>query len=124
MSRAPLRLLVVDDSPLIRAMVRDMLDPAVAEVAAEAGSGEEGLEAFRKTRPDLVLLDLSMPEMDGMAFLEALRDEHPEARVVLMTANTQQATARRARDLKAAALLYKPFEPEQLRAVLRRAAAR
>lgn len=119
--RRRVRLLIVDDSPVLRQMAREMLEPGLFETVAEAGSGREALAAVRRDRPDLVLLDLSIPDMDGLAFLEALGESGSQAKVLVMTANTQKATAERALGLKAVGVLYKPFELERFREALRRA---
>ena len=85
-SASPIRILTVDDHPLIRAGLAAFLktEPGI-EVIAEAANGEEGIERYRDLRPDIVLMDLSMPVMDGLAATRAILDEFPDARVIVLT---------------------------------------
>jgi CheY-like chemotaxis protein len=112
------RLLIVDDE-------RDLVDPVARRLRASydvtlAYDGEEGLAAARRERPDLVLLDLAMPVMDGWELCRRLRRE-PEtrgARVVIMTAWLTDDLDRRAREAGAEAVLLKPFDEQALEAAL------
>lgn len=81
-----IRILTADDHHLIRAGVVSFLatEPGL-EVVAEAVNGEEALEKYREVRPDLVLMDLSMPVMDGLSATRAILDEFPDARIVVLT---------------------------------------
>jgi DNA-binding NarL/FixJ family response regulator len=83
---APIRILTADDHQLIRAGVVSFLatEPEL-QVVAEAANGEEALERYREVQPDLVLMDLSMPVMDGLAATRAILDEFPDARIVVLT---------------------------------------
>lgn len=82
-----IRVLVVDDHPVVRDGLVAMLGTqADLQVVASAGSGEELLERVPQTRPDIILLDLEMPEMDGVAALRRLREEHPHVRTIIFTA--------------------------------------
>jgi DNA-binding NarL/FixJ family response regulator len=80
------RIVLVDDHELARDGLRDMLaDVPNLEVVGEAADGREALELCRRVRPDLVLMDLRMPRMDGLAATRAIKDELPEAIVLVMT---------------------------------------
>ena len=82
-----IRILVADDHPVVRdGLVAILSTQQDLQVVAEAGSGEEVLTRVDQTRPDVILLDLEMPEMDGVATLRRLREEDPEARVIIFTA--------------------------------------
>lgn len=82
-----IRILVADDHPIVRdGLVAILSTQSDLQVVAEAGSGPETLERAAQTRPDVVLLDLEMPEMDGVAVLRRLREEQPDARVIIFTA--------------------------------------
>lgn len=84
--RAATRLLVVDDHPLVRAGLRGMLTGERGlEVVGEAASGAEALELVRRLRPDLVLMDVRMPEMDGLATTRAIKREFPMTGVLIVT---------------------------------------
>ncbi|MDB4915712.1 MAG: response regulator receiver, partial [Gemmatimonadetes bacterium] len=83
---ALIRILTADDHHLIRAGVASFLatEPEL-KVVAEAANGEEALERYREARPDLVLMDLSMPVMDGLSATRAILEEFPDARIIVLT---------------------------------------
>jgi DNA-binding NarL/FixJ family response regulator len=82
-----IRILVADDHPVVRDGLAAILSTqADLQVVAEAGSGQETLARADQTQPDVVLLDLEMPEMDGVEVLRRLRDQHPETKVIIFTA--------------------------------------
>ena len=119
---ADLRVLVVDDEPLVREGLRVLLErePGV-RMLGEARNGEEALERIRELRPDLVLLDVRMPGMDGLAVLAALEPEERPA-IVFVTAHGEYAI--QAFDMHAVDYLLKPFDAERFATALRRARAR
>jgi two-component system LytT family response regulator len=119
---AELRVLVVDDEPLVREGIRVLLErEAGVRLLGEARNGEEALERIRELRPDLVLLDIQMPGMDGLAVLAALEPEERPA-FVFVTAHSEYAI--RAFDLHAVDYLLKPFDAARFATALRRARAR
>ena len=101
----PIRILTVDDHPLLRegiaALVASQSD---MKVVGEASNGREALEQFRKHRPDVTLMDLQMPEMKGIDAISAIRDEFPQARIVVLT--TYSGDVQILRALKAGARGY------------------
>ena len=107
MSTAPnlIRILAVDDHPMLRegiaALVASQSD---MNLVAEASTGREALEQFRKHRPDLTLMDLQMPDMDGIEAMVAIRSEFPEARIIVLT--TYKGDVQVLRALKAGARAY------------------
>ncbi|BDG10549.1 sigma-54-dependent transcriptional regulator [Anaeromyxobacter paludicola] len=119
MSERPL-VLVADDDPGVRYTLRELLETLGAEVA-EAADGEEALRRFEARPPALLVTDLRMPGMDGLALLRRVRERSPAARVVVVTAHGSERQAVEA--MKAGAFDYfrKPFETEELLAVARRA---
>jgi two-component system chemotaxis response regulator CheY len=117
-SSAKKRLLVVDDALIMRAIIKDIAVKAGWEIAGEAANGVECLARYRELRPDLVTLDIVMPELDGVATLRALRQEDPAAKVVMVTAVDQRASLSECIQLGAADFVVKPFDKERLRALL------
>ena len=80
----PVKILAIDDEPVIRDSIEAYLEDSGFKVL-QAGDGQQGLTLFREQTPDLVLLDLRMPEMDGLAFLEALRQEASDTPVIVVS---------------------------------------
>jgi DNA-binding NarL/FixJ family response regulator len=100
-----IRILTVDDHPLFRAGIASLVGRQTdMEVVAEASSGREALEQFRNHRPDVTLMDLQMPEMDGIQATSVIRAEFPEARIIVLTNHAGDAQISRA--LKAGARAY------------------
>jgi two-component system LytT family response regulator len=116
---APLRVIVVDDEPLARTGVADLvrMDPAL-EVVAECADGRSALEAIKRLRPDLVLLDVQMPELDGFEVLRRLDPKHLPA-VIFITAYDEFAV--RAFDVHALDYLVKPFDDARFAEAVARA---
>jgi CheY-like chemotaxis protein len=114
------RVLVVDDDEAIARMVAEFLGEH-GFTADWAGGGRIALAKLRKSRADLVVLDLRMPDLDGRTLLLKLRREGFDARVVLLSADREVAAA--ARELRAEGFVEKPFAPETLLAAVRRALA-
>jgi two-component system, OmpR family, alkaline phosphatase synthesis response regulator PhoP len=109
------RVLVVDDEPDVLLLCRLNLEQQGHEVF-EAGNGEEALRVVRERRPDLIVLDLMLPGVDGYGVLEALRSEGstPGVKVLVLSAKSLQADRDRSRQLGAEAFLTKPFLPDDL----------
>jgi DNA-binding NarL/FixJ family response regulator len=104
-STSPIRVLTVDDHALIRegiaALIANQKD---IRLVADASNGREALEQFRSHRPDVTLMDLQMPEMNGIDALIAIRSEFPEARIIVLTTYAGDALCKRA--MKAGAYAY------------------
>lgn len=101
----PIRILLADDHPVLREGVRALAaDEADMEFVAEASSGLEAIEEFRKHRPDVVLMDLQMPDMNGIDAMMAIRKEFPNARFIVLT--TYAGDVRISQALKAGARGY------------------
>ena len=113
-------ILVVDDSPVDRRLAGSLLETTPGTVVVYAGDGREALRAVSAGPPDLVVTDLQMPGMDGLALVEALRKSHPGVPVVLMTAHGSEEIAAAA--LRRGAASYVP--KRELAADLARTAAR
>src|ERR687889_1074688 len=116
---APIRVLVVDDEPLAREKICGMAaDDPDLRVVGECTNGAEAIEAVQTLRPDLLLLDVQMPEVGGFAVLEALRDDGLPP-VIFITAYDHYAV--RAFEVHALDYLLKPFDRERFRAAMERA---
>ena len=114
------RLLVVDDSLIMRAMIKDIAQQAGWQIAGEATNGRECLERYRELSPDLVTLDIVMPEMDCVEALRQLRQEDPPAMVVMVSAIDQKEKLSECIRLGARDFIVKPFDRDHLRSLLQR----
>src|SRR5271165_3068143 len=95
--RAPIRVLAVDDHQLIRVGIATLLLPeSDMKLVAEASNGRDAIAKFRECRPDVTLMDLQMPEMNGFDAIAAIRDEFPEARIIVLTTYVGDVQAQRA----------------------------
>ena len=100
-----IRILAVDDHPMLREGIASLVaSQSDMKLVAEASTGLEALEQFRNHRPDLTLMDLQMPDMDGIEAMIAIRDEFPEARIIVLT--TYKGDVQILRALKAGARAY------------------
>ena len=117
------RILIVDDEEDIRETLADRLEAEGFEVM-QAVNGVEGMEGIRNSDPDIVLLDLQMPEMDGMQVLENIARERLETTVVVITAYGTIERAVEAMKAGAFDFIPKPFEPDHLRVVVAKAMER
>ena len=117
-----MRILLVDDHPITRAALSSLLEGQGFTVAGEAADGEEAIELARRLLPDLVLLDLSMPGMDGLTALPKLREAAPETEVVVLTASGTEENLLAAIRGGAAGYLLKSEPPERIVEFLRGAA--
>ena len=111
------RILVVDDAEFMRVRAARVLEDAGYEVI-HAGNGVEALKQYADSRPDAVLLDITMPEMDGLTALKEIRKLDPSARVAMVTAMGQQAIVMEALRSGARDFVIKPFQPERVLAAL------
>lgn len=115
-----IRVAVADDHRLFLEGVREALEQAQdIEVVGEADSGTKLLSIVTLTRPDLVLMDFSMPELDGLACLDMLRKRHPEVKVALISAFRDSEVIEAALRRGASAFILKTIDPNDLAAVVR-----
>ena len=108
------RVLVVDDAAFMRKMVSDALTKGGHEVVGEAGNGVEAVARFQELKPDLMTLDITMPEKDGLTALAEIVAADPSARVVMCSALGQEAKVLEAIKLGAKDFVVKPFQPDRV----------
>ena len=116
-----MRLLVVDDLEFMRALIRDILESGGHEVVAEAADGRQALLLRRAWKPDLTLMDISMPRMDGLEALRRIKTEDPTAAVVMCSSLGDQEKILEAIRHGAADYVVKPFRKERLLSAVRKA---
>lgn len=117
----PIRLVVVDDHALFRLGLVSLLgEMEDFIVVGEAGDGREALEVIRKTQPDVVLIDINMPVLDGIETVAALRKVDQNTRVIMLTISRQNDDLFGAIQAGAEGYLLKNVEPEELRAAIKR----
>ncbi len=115
----PHKVLIVDDAMFMRAMIRDILvNSGRYEVVGEAANGEECLEQFRALQPDLVTMDIVMPQMDGIEATREILKGSPKARVVMCSALGQEALVIESIAAGAKDFIVKPFSAEKVLKVL------
>jgi two-component system, chemotaxis family, chemotaxis protein CheY len=108
------RVLVVDDAAFMRKMVSDALTKGGHEVVGEAGDGVEAISQFQALKPDLMTLDITMPEKDGLAALADIMAANPSAKVVMCSALGQESKVLEAIKLGAKDFVVKPFQPDRV----------
>ena len=108
------RIMVVDDSRLVRVQLEDTLKGTDYEIAAYCRSGEEAIEQYAAVKPDLVTMDIIMQGMDGLDAAEIILKNHPDARIVMVSSLAYDDTFERAKAIGAKGFIDKPFHQEQL----------
>ena len=108
------RIMVVDDSRMIGMQMKNMLEGTDFEVAAYCRDGEEAIEQYGQVKPDLVTMDIIMPGMDGLEAAQAILEEDPEARIIMVSSLAYDDTFEEATAIGAKGFIDKPFEKEKL----------
>lgn len=109
-----MKLLVVDDSLIIRRAIERLLGAGRFTEVRMATNGMQALNEFRSFKPDIVTMDITMPEMDGLTAVETILKESPEARILVVSALADKSTAVEAIKRGAQGFLLKPITPESL----------
>jgi two-component system chemotaxis response regulator CheY len=107
-------VLVCDDAVFMRTMIGDILTQAGLEVIGEADSGLQAVEKYKALRPDLVTMDIIMPEMGGIDAVKAITEFDPQARVLMCSAMGQQSLVAEAIEAGAKDFVVKPFQPSRV----------
>ena len=108
------RVLIVDDAIFMRMKLRDILEKGGFEVVAEAQNGLEAVDKYKTEMPDIVTLDITMPEMDGITALKKIKIIDPGAKVIMCSAMGQQSMVMDAIQAGASDFIVKPFETERV----------
>jgi len=112
------RVILVDDDESIRTWMKGLLVALGCDIVGEAGNGRDGVELFKKERPDLVMMDIQMPELGGDLALEYILAEDPEARVILLTSVDAPGFIHERMEAGAHYYLSKHAPPDEFRAAL------
>lgn len=116
--QSPLKLLIVDDSNVIRRRIERCQQIEHLQVVGLASNGAEAIEVFRRTDPDVVTMDITMPQMDGIECVERLVAIKPDVLILIISALSDKATAVEAMEKGANGFLNKPFSDRQLNEAL------
>ncbi len=114
------KVLVVDDAAFMRMMIKDILRKGGYEVIGEAEDGSKAVEKFKELRPDLVTMDITMPDMDGITAVKEIRKIDGNAMIIMCSAMGQQAMVIDAIQAGAKDFVVKPFQPERVLEAVRK----
>lgn len=108
------KILIVDDAAFMRMMIKDILTKNGYEVVAEAANGVEAVELYKSHQPDLVTMDITMPEMDGIEAVKQIKVVNPAAKVIMCSAMGQQSMVMDAIKAGANDFIVKPFQADRV----------
>ena len=107
-------ILICDDAAFMRMMIKDILTKNGYNVVGEAENGEKAIAAYTEHNPDLVLMDITMPELDGIGALKGIKEKDPDANVIMCSAMGQQVMVIEAIQSGAKDFIVKPFQAERV----------
>jgi len=110
----PLRFLVVDDEPLVREMLNDILIDLEYDVVGQANNGSSAIEKAAQLKPDVICLDINMPEVSGLDALASIKTSNKDIIVIMVTANSDTSTVQQAIRTGADGYILKPFNGQQI----------
>lgn len=113
------KILVIDDSPFISKAVRKAVEPEGFEVVGQAFNGREGLEMIREHQPEIIILDVTMPVMDGLETAENIFRRDPNAKVIMLSAMGDEKLVASAKRIGVKHFLNKPFKAEEMVAAVK-----
>jgi two-component system chemotaxis response regulator CheY len=108
------RVLIVDDAVVMRMMIKSILTKNGFEVVGEAQNGVEAIDKYKQLSPDLVTMDMVMPEMDGITAVKQIIASDPNATIIMVTSMGQQALVVEAIQAGAKSFITKPFQPPKM----------
>jgi two-component system chemotaxis response regulator CheY len=106
------KIMIVDDAAFMRITIKNMLKKSIHEVVGEAENGKIAIERYRALQPDIVTMDITMPELDGLQALREILTINPSANVIMVSAMGQEAMVREAIMSGAKGFIVKPFKEE------------
>lgn len=106
--------MIVDDAAFMRMIIKDILKAEGFEIAGEADNGAKAVAKYEEIRPDLVTMDITMPEMDGIEAVKTICDKHPEAKILMVSAIGQKTLVLEALEAGASDFILKPFQPAKV----------
>lgn len=115
-----IKVLFVDDSAFMRGILKGIILKEPFALAGEAENGKEAVEQYKTLKPDLVTMDIVMPEMDGIEAVKAIRESDPNARIIMVSAMGQQSMVIEAIQAGARDFIIKPFQPPRVHEALKR----
>jgi len=108
------KVLIVDDTKFMRNILKNILVKKDIEIIGEAVNGKEAVEKYKEMKPDLVTMDIIMPEMNGIEAVKAIMGENPDAKILMCSAMGQQAMVIEAIQAGAKDFVIKPFQPARV----------
>jgi len=108
------KVLIVDDAAFMRMMIKDILEKNGFEIVGEANNGIKALELYKKENPDVVTMDITMPDMDGLQAVKEIKAIDPDAKIVMCSAMGQQTMVMDAIKAGAKDFIVKPFQPDRV----------
>ncbi|MDD2422133.1 MAG: response regulator [Heliobacteriaceae bacterium] len=107
-------VLIVDDAAFVRAVLKKIISQGGYEVVGEAGDGEQAIEQYQACRPDIVTMDITMPNLNGIEALKRIRQLDPQARIIMCSAMGQESFVKESILAGARDFIVKPFQPEKV----------
>jgi two-component system chemotaxis response regulator CheY len=114
------RILIVDDAKFMRLTLNNILKKAQHEVVGEADNGQKAVTLYRELQPDLVTMDITMPEMSGIEAVKEIKSEFPDAKIIMCSAMGQQKMVVEAIEAGAKDFLVKPFDEHRVKDAINR----
>jgi two-component system, chemotaxis family, chemotaxis protein CheY len=115
------RVLIVDDAAFMRMMIKDILSKNGFEIVGEAENGTIAVEKWKELRPELTMMDITMPEKDGITAVKDIKQIDPNAKIIMCSAMGQQAMVIEAIQAGARDFIVKPFQPDRVIEAVRKA---
>lgn len=114
------KIMIVDDAAFMRMMIKNALSAEGYDNFLEAADGQQAVEAYKTEKPDLVIMDITMPNMNGLQALKTIREAYPAAKVIMCSAMGQETMVVDAIRLGALDFIVKPFKPERIQQTVKK----